>query len=619
MGRKLSFHVQALSGAAASSIRKQENCDGIIKFMTSGWNPEIAREWKQKNPRGKVCLRHHIPHNDPMSVSERVRQLLQHAEGSRDIISYVESPWNEEYQSVPNGLEKYTQDTIVAVDMIKQQWPEVKISTGHFSVGNPVDIRRDWAAFAPALEVSDALSLHEYGSPFVHSEHKDPAGNNRPMIEDGYPGGWWNLRYRLVYQFLQEQGYPTPNLIISECGRDHGLTTGTPRGYKFDMGYGANDIDNYANEMRWYLRELARDFYVIGATVFLTGCYNDWASFDVAGVEQFDKLMNEDISAPLHRSSILAPHKPTRPDLARGGIVSPQQPSTQPAPAPAPGRKNLYEDWVTTPGNMNPKTGPEGLSAFQGHMEALVKIDALDPHHTAFELGFPRFEQVQAAPASTNDPNSGTGPLTNPPSPSQTGGSRDESIAQMAELLQVDEKLLNAIVKVESAGNAFVNGKVILRFEPHIFLRQVDQLDSSLVERVKVQFRGTDSWRPEGHEVLNLGAWLKVHANQSSEWMAYGLAARVHEEAAARSCSTGKYQIMGWHFGRLGYDNAKQMIDSFNVAEVNQDWGFVSFVLSDDNLLRAMKSLDLRTFVRIYNGSGNVDHYMSLLSRYGVV
>ena len=601
MAKKLSYHLNALTDAAVSSVHKQRDCTGVIKFLTSAINPEIMGQWKHNNPQGKVCVRHYIPHNDPMSVAERVRQLMQHVENCKDVIDIVETPWNEEYQNAHESLDKYTQDTIVATDMIKQQWPEVEVSVGHFSVGNPPDIVRDWEIFAPALQSADILSIHEYGSPFVNSEPNDVGGNKRLMVDNGYPGGWWMLRYRQVYKFLKERGYPTPPLIISECGRDHGLTTGTPRGYKFDAGYGASDLENYANEMRWFLREVARDFYVLGLVIYACGTYPDWETFNIAGTTEFEELVNEDISAPLYQGSIVA-HKATKPNLASGGIVVSSS-SPQPALAPTLRAKNLYEDWATTPGNMNPKTGPVGLAAFQGHMEELVKINALAPHHTAFELGFPRFEQVQTAPAPTPDPD---------PPP------RDSSVGQMAELLRVDERLLDAIIKVESGGQAFVDGRLILRFEPHIFARQCSKISNDHLQQAQHWFKGTDSWRPAGHKMLVVGQLKPVHANQGSEWEAYRMASQIDEEAAALSCSTGKYQIVGFNFARLGYDNAKQMMDSFAIAEVNQDWGFVSFVLSDGRLLNAMRTKDLRTFVSIYNGPANVDYYMSLLAKYGI-
>ena len=614
MARKLSYHINALTDAAVSSIHKQRDCTGVIKFLTSSINPEIMGQWKQNNPQGKVCARHYVPHNDPMSTGERVRQLMQHIEHCRDVVDIVETPWNEEYQNVHEHIGEYAQDTIIATDMIKQQWPEVKVSVGHFSVGNPPDIARDWAAFAPALQSADILSLHEYGSPFVNSEPNDVAGSQRLMVDDNYPGGWWVLRYRQVYKFLKENGYPTPPLIISECGRDHGLTTGTPRGYKFDAGYGASDLENYANEMRWFLREIVRDFYVLGATGYACGTYPDWETFNIAGTTEFEELVNQDISAPLYQGSILH-HKASKPNLPSGGLVSPPRPELQPQPSTDPSISGHYNQWANTDGNTNPKTGPVGLAAFQDHLRDLH----VDPNE-AFQRGFPRWleDQFGPPPVTSLPPSTPDGPQNDPVPVVTAGKVKNESVQQMAQLLQVDETLLNAVVQIESAGNAFVNGRLILRFEPHIFARQCAKLGDDYLQQAQHWFKGTDSWRPAGHQMLIVGQLKPVHASQDSEWDAYNMASQINEGAAAQSCSTGKYQIMGFNFARLGYDSAKQMIDSFAIAEVNQDWGFVSFMLSDERLLNAMRTKDLRTFVSIYNGPANVEYYMSLLAKYGL-
>ena len=482
MVRKLGYHVNIFTDAAVGTVRTQRD-GSIIKFLTSGVNRDLMSEWKGNNPNGIAVVRHHVPSESRMPVADRVQQMFEHVDDCRDVIDVLETPYNEEFQTVTQGIYHYAVDTVQAVDMIKQRWPEIKVAVGHFSVGNPPEIEGDWSQFAPALEVADYLSLHEYGSPFVHSEQDDPHGERRMQIDTHYPGGWWMLRYRQVYQFLRARGFPTPPLILSEIGRDHGLHTRPPKGWRQNIGFGSNDADVYAGELRWFARELARDLYVKGATIFACGAPPDWATFDVAGSGQIENVVNEDINAPIYTGSILA-HTP-RPSSATGGTVN-VPPPVESAPPPAPARApstaevNVYRNWKLTPGNMNPLTGPEGLQAFTAHLSAL----GVDPAR-AYELGFPAFKPVMEAP-----PRSSTEPIPGP--------TLSRSSEQMATLLRVDADLLQAIINIESGGSAFArDGQLIARFEVHVFARECDKVGFGA--RARATFNGTDSWKPAGH------------------------------------------------------------------------------------------------------------------------
>ena len=62
-------------------------------------------------------------------------------------------------------------------------------------------------------------------------------------------------------------------------------------------------------------------------------------------------------------------------------------PSPVPAPAPTPGgtMPTLYEEWFNTPGNVGPRTGPDGYERFKEHASRVA------PGRDPFALGFPRF------------------------------------------------------------------------------------------------------------------------------------------------------------------------------------------------------------------------------------
>lgn len=59
---------------------------------------------------------------------------------------------------------------------------------------------------------------------------------------------------------------------------------------------------------------------------------------------------------------------------------------------------------------------------------------------------------------------------------------------------------------------------------------------------------------------------------------------------AHEATSMGLAQIMGFNYGRCGYDSAKEMYDDFATGEKAQLEGFIKFIISDSNLLKACQA-----------------------------
>ena len=192
---------------------------------------------------------------------------------------------------------------------------------GNFSTGYPEINRNElrmWHAFMPAVEAAKRhggfLGLHEYAAPWMwwftgEYQTGNCPGRGRPQFPGGFLGdtGWLTLRYRQVYRYaLAPFGLADVPLVITECGNDRagGGCPGMPAGaWRALTGYwsgwdGSSDpIDYwrvagqardaeryYAEQFMWYDRELRKDRYVIGATVFTFGTDNPvWEPFNVAG------------------------------------------------------------------------------------------------------------------------------------------------------------------------------------------------------------------------------------------------------------------------------------------------------------------------------------------------
>ena len=109
---------------------------------------------------------------------------------------------------------------------------------------------------------------------------------------------------------------------------------------------------------------------------------------------------------------------------------------------------------------------------------------------------------------------------------------------------------------------------------------------------------------------------MPIHTGrQEDEWHAFTIAAEISPEKAARSISMGAPQIMGFNHARIGYATAGEMFDAFQRSANAQIVGLLNFVWSDDDLARAIHRKDWRTVARLYNGSGQVDHYASLMAQ----
>lgn len=394
---KLGYHVNVWTNAARGTVRTQRN-GTILKVISTAIDRDEILRWKQNNPEGKVLYRQYFPNESLFYWSDRCDKLVKDAGPICDLIDIVETPWNEAHQTMNVGVGVSTiadlaAATIEATTYLKARWPDIKIAVGNFSVGNPPGLWHDWEAFLPALEDADYLSLHEYASPYVWSGPDAGALVELPFREAYHPlvfpsdvtlEGWWTLRYRKVYKWI-EANYPDLKrpLLITECGRDHGLTKGKVAGWK---AHGGNDPLRYSRELQWYAEHLALDDYVHGATIYACGTYDDFASFDVAGVGVIEEQVNEQISGP----ALWYPADKNE------TITDPPGGTMRETWELAAAKVIAYQEWRDTPGNRNPTTGPEGLQAFTQHLTNLAGgVD--QTAEEAFARGFPRYLEVSRA------------------------------------------------------------------------------------------------------------------------------------------------------------------------------------------------------------------------------
>lgn len=189
-----------------------------------------------------------------------------------------------------------------------------------------------------------------------------------------------------------------------------------------------------------------------------------------------------------------------------------------------------------------------------------------------------------------------------------------ETLYQAASLYRVEPALLSALIHVESGGSGFLpDGRVKIRFEPHIFWRQLLS-------------RGVDP-RPlhRDHPNLCYPHWNRGHDPGSltdqyrkieiiREWALHHDPR--HEasyvKAAWEGCSWGLFQLLGVNCESAGFPEITSFIDAHEQSEEVQ-LGVILQWLQGTGKMQLLRQKRWSEFVRGYNGQGQVGWYTGTL------
>lgn len=168
-----------------------------------------------------------------------------------------------------------------------------------------------------------------------------------------------------------------------------------------------------------------------------------------------------------------------------------------------------------------------------------------------------------------------------------------KDLQQAAERLDVPLASVMAVNQVESRGEGFAaNGRPVILFERHVMHQRLQANGMSLAEADSLaeQYPGLVNRKTGGY----LGG--------TAEHQRLANAKQIHAAAALESASWGLFQIMGYHWQRLGYMDAQHFADTMGLSEAAQLDAFVSFIEADPALHKALKARNWKQFARIYNG-----------------
>lgn len=160
-----------------------------------------------------------------------------------------------------------------------------------------------------------------------------------------------------------------------------------------------------------------------------------------------------------------------------------------------------------------------------------------------------------------------------------------------------------AILALDGPGG-FIDGSVLpkILFEAHWFDRFT-----------KGKFRAS-------HPNLSSAKWNKaLYVGGQGEWERLYKAMKLDEEAALKSASWGRYQIMGFNHVNAGYPNVRAFVDAMKQSERKQLEAFVNFVKNEGhaakvNNIGAVAAMN-NAFTTWYNGPGQVPKYSALIAK----
>ncbi|KAG0188579.1 hypothetical protein DFQ28_004624 [Apophysomyces sp. BC1034] len=175
-------------------------------------------------------------------------------------------------------------------------------------------------------------------------------------------------------------------------------------------------------------------------------------------------------------------------------------------------------------------------------------------------------------------------------------GRRDPKHLANADIVRAEDALgvpvacVRAVNEVESTGLGFLSdGRPKILFERHIFWKRLEA-------------RGIDP-APIATKYPNICSQTTGgYQGGAAEYMRLAAAELIDAGAAYESASWGAFQVMGFHWERLGYSSVDDFVARMENGEGDQLDAFVRFVAADTGLVAALKGRKWAVFARGYNG-----------------
>jgi hypothetical protein len=164
------------------------------------------------------------------------------------------------------------------------------------------------------------------------------------------------------------------------------------------------------------------------------------------------------------------------------------------------------------------------------------------------------------------------------------GGVDAAELAEAARELGCDVAAIQAVAEVETKRVAWdEENRPTILFERHIFAKFTEG--------------AYDSTHPD----LS-GSTAGGYGHYKDQYAKLGRSAMLDEEAALKSASWGRFQIMGMNHAAAGHATVADFVNAMMTSEARHLESFVAFVQASAPMNRALRAKDWATFARLYNG-----------------
>lgn len=179
---------------------------------------------------------------------------------------------------------------------------------------------------------------------------------------------------------------------------------------------------------------------------------------------------------------------------------------------------------------------------------------------------------------------------------SDSGLTRNDYM-RVAESLRIPSYLLRAVTEVESSGGGFTHtGRLKILFEGQWFYYHLRQHGINAAQYAR---SNPSICYPKWDRSKYIGG--------DAEHGRLDEAATIHSESAYRSASYGLFQIMGFHYAKLGYPTAESFYQSSCQSE-RQQLSDAAKLMEANGWAAKLRAGDIAGFCYSYNGEGYKSH-----------
>ncbi len=188
-------------------------------------------------------------------------------------------------------------------------------------------------------------------------------------------------------------------------------------------------------------------------------------------------------------------------------------------------------------------------------------------------------------------------------------------IRKISDELKIDLATIVSVISVESGGHGFMNGRLLIRFENHVFWLFWGK---NHPEEFAKYFTFDKNNRREKHYFRPSpdADWEVCHTGQDMEWKVLEFAAKLDKEAALKSISMGAPQIMGFNHKIIGYDTVEEMFEKFKKDIRYHILALFDFCKAKPERIRYLQTHNFYKFAYEYNGPTNPKAYEQRLKKY---